>query len=163
LVATDRMTTNRNAVPWLALVVLTLAAAACDPGWSYTVPDGRRVPIRVGTYEIDDLYARVFTDTLGVRVTIRNLANEPLRGDPGLMRITDALGRAIPRYPRGGGDHAAVDEVIVLHKGERGELKASFVVVPMSHPFWRNRDLRAVTLTLDGLGGAPFQTKLDWE
>jgi hypothetical protein len=152
-----------------AIATLALAVLSCDPGWKYRPADGSAGPIRAGGYQIDRVFASVFTSHLTVELVVRNLASDPLRLDPKLLRVTDARGEAIPRYPwlpEPGCGQSGHGQVVTLRKGDTCELEGEFNVDPLSRPLFRNRALRSLTIILDGLphpDGPAIQANLEWE
>ena len=144
-----------------ALTVLPfLWTLGCDPGRHYR--PSQPEPARVGDYELDGARASVFTGSLEVRFTLRNLGLVPLLVDPEQFRVVDARGHELPRSPKA--PAAPSDHVVYkVLRGTSLDLAGRFEVDPGHWPIF-NRDLRTITIALDvpGRTGAQvLQTSLD--
>lgn len=159
------------------IVVVTcilVFSSACDPGWSYHVPDPP-----AGVNRQSDSYrgismrttAGLFTGSLDVDVELTNVGAGPLVVQEDPFRVLDSSHRPLPWY---GGQPPAKpcedrpQKAVTLGSGESCRIRARFLVRPNADVFGRrNADLRTITVIVDGLerGGVRVasSTVLEWD
>jgi hypothetical protein len=155
-------------------VIVTLAAAGCDPGWGYRTLHTGAAQDGLNKYPIPEtqgvegtVSASLFSLGLRVTVNIVNRASEPLLVNPQLLRAVDARGADLAkRWSRCVG---ASEGIVVLNANQTCELTGGFGVNPLLGPFglFPNRDLKLVTVFVDGLTRAdrsiPLRVDLEWK
>jgi hypothetical protein len=160
----------------LALVtVLTTGgmSAACDPGWSYHVPDSKSLASGPQADQGVSIWARgeLFTGSLTVDVYLTNRDADLLVLSGVRFQVLDTSHRALPRYgdrpssePGMSPDQAAV----TLGPGQGYTMRGMFRVHPNSSLFGsRNTELKTLTVVVDGLTkrGEPISRSilLEWD
>lgn len=116
-------------------------AAACDPGWGYTVPGGKEIHTDVSRYEVagpDDVTLRaranLFTGSLHTEVWLTNLGTTPVEVRPDGVRVLTRFGMPLPLQrpvkcrDRDGNEQEA--DVVALAAGDTCELLADFSEQP---------------------------------
>jgi len=107
---------------------------------------------------------------LSVEIVVTNAGSVPLSVRAGGFRVLDASGRPLPWYrghPPGQPCEGAKQEIVTLDRSQVCAMRENFQVRPNAGVLGgRNRDLRTLTVVIDGLarGGAPItrSATLEW-
>ena len=153
-----------------------LSTAGCDPGWTYRVPgasarpnDGSRYMLAETDGVAGTLRSWMFAGELVVEIEIVNQAGDPLHLDPESLRVVDARGALLQKLT---GHHAwpsrwtSPAPGLIVEAGRSYRLSDEFLVDPFSG-ILPNRDLKVITVYLDGLSRAgraiPLRVTLERE
>lgn len=160
-----------------SIVLVTCAlsfGAACDPGWSYHVPDSlvgvTRAPNGDGTISMRTR-AGLSTGSLDVEIDLTNGDTGPLIVREDAFRVLDSSRRPLGWYsghppPKPCEDRQ--EKIVELESGDSCTMRGRFSVHPNVNVFGsRNTDLKTLTVIVDGLTkrGGPVATSavLEWD
>lgn len=156
------------------LVTYVLSAgAACDPGWSYHVPDspvGAGPPNGNGTISMRTR-AGLSTGSLDVEIELTNSDTDVLTVREDAFRVLDSSRRPLAWYS----GHPPVrpcegrqEKVVQLKRNQSCTMRGRFSARPNANVFGgRNADLKTLTVIVDGLtkGDEPLAASavLEWD
>jgi hypothetical protein len=158
----------------IVVVSALIMGTACDPGWSYHVPDASvgtpRAPDARGAISMQTR-AELFTGSLDVEIELTNRGGGALVVHEARFRVLDSSHRPLPWYwghPPDKPCEAREQAVVTLDRGQSCTMRGRFLVRPNAGVFGgRNMNLKTLTVVVDGLvrGSAPVEGSevLEWD
>jgi hypothetical protein len=153
----------------LAVLLVAILLAGCDPGWRYKPHDSKAVDSgnrQYGFPRTQGLDGTVVCDLFGIylnaEIEIVNHGPGSVSVDPKRLKMTDAKGNDLPNEGSGFVAGSKGNDAVVLKVGQSCKLIGTFKVKqPVKGILWSpNRDLKELTIIIDGIARGDQQIEL---